>query len=241
MKYFLFFAMEVLIMTQADAQKGCNFPFLANADSMVKFVINRAYHFHGDQAQVEHVFYSPEFIKTKYNSFLPIKYDSIYQDCIHFLRHKLGDKVMCDHVDLTMSSFYVSSTTNEFFISFLFYYPILQLEEPVYTGNSKYESEKTNFTFKYFLESSGKIRIQYPDNVPSCSGMPDCGIHVNKEKALVILREKGYIGNQDKVTIELNGIYWKVKTTQDGWSYQEMSVNIQTGEVSEVVRSQRID
>lgn len=198
-------------------------------------MINDIYRYNNNSHNIETKFNSIEFKKYFYDSALPINYDSIFTICIQYLKDKLGEKLVCKNIDMYINSFNIYNNKQDFWLEFGFTYPILKKEKCVNCY------ERINLKFKYCIDFCGDIAIFFPQNIPDCNNQEDCGIKITREKAIELLKDNGIIKENDTITLEVQGLKWNVTLTQNGWSFRHLSINIQTGELSNFHGSQRID
>ena len=231
MKYnilIVFLLITFSLFGQQTNTKNCKYPFNSSADSLVKFIINDIYRYNNNSHNIEAKFNSIEFKKYFYDSTLPINYDSIFTVCIQYLIAKIGEKLVCQNIDMYINSFNIYNNKQDFWIEFGFTYPILK-------------NERINLKFKYCIDFCGDIAIFFPQNIPDCNNQENCGIKITREKAIELLKNSGIIKEKDNITMEVQGLKWKVTLTEDGWSFRHLSINIQTGEFSNFGGSHRID
>lgn len=225
---------------QAQAQNNCRYPYEQSADSLVKFVLADIYYLNNHR-QVEAKFNAPWFKENFYNPEIPINYDSIFEVCIQHLTQNIGTELLCNNIDLYVNSFYTSKEKNEFYFSVGFTYPVLKREKPIGIGTFTSYYERINLYYNYSVNEAGKVRIDFPSNIPNCDGQPDCNISVTREKVMEILNFWGFIKENDTIHLEVNGDFWNVALYTDKWVSRSLKINIHTGKISELHVSHRID
>lgn len=231
---------NITVYGQNDSVNHCRYPFFQSADSLVKFVIKDIYGYHSSK-KVNRKFNSVDFQKSFYNPELKPNYDSIFHICINHLETHLGKRLLCKNVDMYLNSFYLAKDQKHFGLNFGFTYPVLKRQEPVRIGNFTSYYERIIIEYHYSINNDGTIDIQYPNNVPYCLNKDDCNINITREKALEILKHWGLIKENDTVGLTIDGIYWHVSLTSNGWISRHLSINIQTGKLSNFYTSHRID
>ena len=233
-----FFAFSTTSFAQSISD--CKYPFNASADSLVKFVIKDIYKYTTRQ-EVEAKFNSKAFRHYFFNPTLSINYDSVFQKCISYLRGKLGNRLLCNNIFLSVNSFNNGLEGNPFKLDFTFTYPVIKRDAPINFGNAVSYYETTNFVFEYGLAADKKLYIKYPLDIPICANKADCGIIVTRDKGLEILKAKGIVKPNDRIDMRLFGTHWDIQLTDDGWSFRNYSINIQTGELVRLNDAHRID
>ena len=224
----------------AQSIPDCNYPFNASADSLVRFVVKDVYKYTTRQ-EVEAKFNSKEFKHYFYNPSLSINYDSVFQECITYLRVKLGTRFLCNNISLSINSFVNSQESNPFKLDFIFTYPVIKRDTPINSGNAVSYYETTNFVFEYELAADRKLYVKYPLDIPICANKADCGIIVTRDKGLEILKAQGIVKPNDRIDMRIFGTHWDIQLTDDGWSFRKYSINIQTGELVRLKDAHRID
>ena len=185
---------------------SCGYPIHVSADSLVNYVIYDLKKKTGRGTSMTDV----EWKKYFYDNTKGIKFDSAFTKCQDFLLQRLGKSVYCNYIDMYPNSF--SMLPNGFQLSFGLQLPNLINKQRYGYIDCKYE--RINIQFKMRLMPDSSLSITYPNNVPNCNGLPDCGFKINKDSAIAIAKKIGFLNDTSKYYMEPDGINWKISLTE---------------------------
>jgi hypothetical protein len=217
----------------------CHYPIHVSADSLLNIII------HDICYPCKNCKYVPcqscEDWKKDFDDKLNgIKIDSALWKCQDYLIEHLGSSVYCNYINMYLNSF--TGRPNRWRLSFGFQLPNLKLKNRQMIGTLYSEYEYVNFEFVLTLLKDSSIIITYPDNVPNCNGLLDCGFVYTKEKAIELAKNIGFLNDSSRYYIKPDGINWQIDIAEDKHGQTKtIKINIQTGEQSEIKYGQRID
>ena len=204
----------------------CHYPIHVSADSLINIIIK----------DINYCSTCADYKKNFDNKIKGVKYDSALWKCQDYLIQHLGSSVYCNYIDMYLNSF--NAPSNWFVLSFGLQLPNLKHEQRWYNIDCHYERVTIEFSFK--LQNDSSISITYPDNVPDCNGLPDCGFVYTKEKAIEVAKNTGFLNDSSKYSIQPNGINWVIELDNQGIT-KIIKINIQTGKQSPIQTRIRID
>jgi hypothetical protein len=225
------------------------FHFSCFIDSLVQIAIKDVNIYNNTARKFNPQFDSLLFRKNFNNAKLPPIFDSAFRQCFELLKNKLGDDLTCNNIVSFRHGFSISQKQNkkEIVLDFGFKYPIKKSSnnDSNFVRNSYHikvtEEYFAYFDFKFSIEDKGIILISSPQNIIDCQDKVNCGFIISSDKALEILQKEGILMDNDNVRFQVHGLILKVSLYQENMTDRNVSINLQTGELSNFHKARRID